>query len=189
MIGNFVTIAFRNLKRHRFYTLVNLVGLVIGVTCFIVAALYLDYHIQFNAGHTKSDHMYRLIRHVKDAEGEHFDPGTKAVARHLEAEFPEVEHAVKVLNRRMYVSTPEGRSFLEWVAIADSTVMDVFDFQVLRGDAKTGLLEHGACFVTQSLAGKLFPDEDPVGKTVHVEFKWVNLNPTKKARWGVDFIQ
>ncbi len=172
MLWSYLTISIRTLIRHRFYALLNIIGLSIGVGCLIVAVLYFDYHLQFNAGHEKGDRIYRVIRHVKDAHGTHYDLGTRPVAPHLKAAFPEIEEATRVLNREMLVTAGE-QSFNGWVATVDSSFTRIFTIPMVRGEARTGLLDHGACFISESLAAKLFPGEDPMGRTLSVAFKWI----------------
>ena len=118
-------------------SVLNTVGLAIGVGCMIVAILYFDYHLQYNAGHENEGRIHRVIRHVRDADGTRYDLGTRPVGPHLKEAFPEVEEAVRVLNREMWVSHGD-RGFNEWVATVDSSFARVFTVPMVRGDARTG---------------------------------------------------
>lgn len=172
MLSGYLTVMVRHLLRHRFYALLNVLGLSIGVGCMLVAVLFVDYHFQWDAGHEHTDRIYRVIRHVKDADGTHFERTTHHVGTYLQAQLPEVEEAVRVLNRKMWVGR-EGRGFNEKVAVVDSAFTRVFTVPMVRGDAKTGLQEYGSCFISEGFASRVFGDEDPIGKTVSIAFKWL----------------
>jgi putative ABC transport system permease protein len=172
MLTSYVTLAFRHLARNRFYAMLNIVGLSIGLSCLIVSILFVDYHTQFNAGHERMDRLYRVIRHVDDASGKRYDVRTHPVAPHLAAELPEVEEATRVLNRPMWVTHGE-KGFNEKVAVVDSSFTRMFTVPMVAGDANTGLLEQGSCFVTETLAGMMFPGEEAVGRIIHISYKWL----------------
>ena len=93
------------------------------------------------------------------------------MARHLEAAFPEIERAVQIFNRIMWVHTNE-RGFKARTCIANSSILDVFTFPILKGDP-TSLNRHGTAFITAAFAQQLFGSQDPIGRTVSVDYKWV----------------
>jgi len=172
VLASYFTLAVRHLLKHRFYAVLNILGLSIGVGCLIVAVLYFDYHLQYDGGHERIDRIYRIIRHVRDAEGPHYDLGDHAAAPMMLAEIPEVEEATRVLNRPMIV-TAEDRSFTEQVAVVDSSFTRIFTVSMVRGNDQTGLLKSGSCFLSQTLAQKLFPDGDVLGQTISISYKWL----------------
>ena len=173
MIRQYITITLRNFRLNRFYHCVNLFNLTLGACCFLVAVLYVEHHLKFDAGHSKADSIYRVIRKVKNADGESFDTGTRPLARYLEAELPEVELCVQMLTREMWIESSGGRRFLEWVTVADRNVISVFDFQVIEGNPIGSLLDNGSCFITESFAEILFPGEKAVGKVITLSHKWL----------------
>lgn len=110
MIRNFLTVGFRNLRQQPFYTVLNILGLAVGITCMLLAMLYLGHQLSFDRHHEKSDRIYRVIRKLLDTSGERYDLGTKPVAPHLRGRFPEVEAVTRMLIRRMWASHEEGGS-------------------------------------------------------------------------------
>lgn len=172
ILSSYLTVSIRHLLRHKFYTCLNIIGLAIGVGCLIVSILYFDYHLQWDAGHEKAERIYRVIRHIKDADGARYSTGTHPVGPHLKAEIPEIEEAARVLNREMWIAH-EDRGFNGWVATADSSFTRIFTIPMVKGNAKIDLLNPGSCFISQKLGTHLFGNEDPMGKTISAAFKWV----------------
>lgn len=177
MIKNYLRVGLRNLMRHKFYSLLNVLGLAAGIACALLAVLYVDYHLQFDQHHKKSDRVYRVVRKVTDPGGTRYSLFTKPIAPVLKREFPEVEQAVRILPRGMWVHN-EGHGFEVVVAIADKEVMDVLTIPMLQGDPEAGLSDPHSAFLSRTLAHNIFGDIDPIGQTVTVDYKWVQADFT-----------
>ena len=171
MIWNYLMTGLRNLRRYTFYSLLNILGLAVGIGCALLAVLYVGYQFRFDQHHEKSDRIYRVIRKLQDVSGERYDLGTKPVAPHLRGKFPEVEAVTRMLVRRMWASH-EDRGSDARVCVTDAEVFDIFTLPMVVGDPKTGLNDPHTAFLSQTLARRLFGDEDPIGKTVNIHYKW-----------------
>ena len=182
MFKSYFTVAIRGLLRHKFYAVLNIVGLAIGVGCFLVAVLYLDHGFKWESHHENLDQIYRVVREVTDGGGKRFEPGTRPVAALLEAEFPEVLHAVKMLNREMWVYADDV-GFNEMTCIATKNIVDVFTYPLAKGDAKTGLDRPFTCYITETLAEKLFGEQDAIGRIVSVHYKWLKRRLRSHGRF------
>lgn len=172
MIISFLTLAWRHLLRHRFYALLNVVGLAVGIMCLLIGILYFDYHLNWDVGHEHEDRIYRVVRHVTDASGARYKRRTHPVAPHLKAAIPEIEEAARFAARSMWVSHGE-RGFRRVVAVVDSSFTRIFTIPMVKGNPERGLLDHGTCFISGSLAHRLFGDQDPIGKTISVSYMWI----------------
>ena len=171
MIWNYLMTGLRNLRRYTFYSLLNILGLAVGIGCALLAVLYVGYQFRFDQHHEKSDRIYRVIRKLQDVSGERYDLGTKPVAPHLRGKFPEVEAVTRMLVRRMWASH-EDRGSDARVCVTDAEVFDIFTLPMVVGDPKTGLNDPHTAFLSQTLARRLFGDENPIGKTVNIHYKW-----------------
>ena len=171
MIWNYLTVGFRNLRRHTFYSLLNILGLAVGIACMLLAVLYVGYQFRFDQHHEKSDRIYRVIRKNQGCQRRTLRPGTKPVAPHLRDKFPEVEAVTRMLIRSMWASH-EDRGSSARVCVTDAEVFDIFTLPMVVGDPKTGLNDPHTAFLSQTLARKLFGNEDPIGKTVNIHYKW-----------------
>ena len=172
MFKNYLIVGLRNLMRHKFYSALNILGLSVGIACALLPVLYVDYELGYNQHHEKIDRIYQVMREVTDTGGTRFTMRTNAVAPVLKQNFPEIEHAIRVFMRPLWVSYGE-RGFTIPLAVADKEVMDIFTIPLIQGDAKTGLDEPNSVFLSQSFAQKLFGDDDPIGKVVSVKHKWI----------------
>ena len=198
MLWNYLTVGFRNLRRHAFYSLLNILGLAVGIACMLLAVLYVGYQFRFDQHHEKSDRIYRVIRKIKDVSGERYDLGTKPVAPHLRGKFPEVEAVTRMLIRSMWTSH-EDRGSSARVCVTDAEIFDIFTLPMVVGDPKTGLNDPHTAFLSQTLAHKLFGEEDPIDKTVNIHYKWFkgdftitgilkNQPKTSNAKLQFDFL-
>lgn len=168
MIKNYLKIAFRNLKRHRVFSLINILGLTIGITSCFLIFLYVKFELSYDSMHSKSDRIYRVVADIKTpTEVLHPSGPAWAVSPHLEKEFPEIEHSVRVLSHDNILIQYEDKLFEEKeVMWADSAFFQVFDFKLKQGDPVTALKEPFSIVMTESAAKKYFGNENPVGKTV-----------------------
>ena len=91
MIRNYILVGLRNLMRHKFYSLLNIIGLAIGIACALLAVLYVNYHFQFDSHHQNLDRIYKVMRKVTDQNGTYYSQFTKPVAPTLKREFPAVQ--------------------------------------------------------------------------------------------------
>ncbi len=170
MLSNFFKLYFRNLKKNRVFTLLNLTGLVTGFTSCVLIFLYLSNEMSYDKFHDRSEDIYRIYLQATNPQTRTPHPMAEALVR----DFPEVESAVSLTPlygpgltlQSIYVRNPlNNRMFLEPdVFAADSTFFDVFDFKLLSGDPKTALKEVGSVVITESVAKKYFGNEDPIGK-------------------------
>lgn len=171
MFKNFYITALRNLYKHKGYFLLNIVGLVIGISSFLFISLYIINELSYDRFHSQSERMFRV--HVKGLlMGQNLDMAVTAspMARALINDYPEVEKVTQVKESGAWVIGYEDRRFNEdGVLFADSAFFDVFDFNLLEGDPKTALSKPKSMVLTQTFARKYFGDESALGKRITVE--------------------
>jgi putative ABC transport system permease protein len=167
MLKNYFKIAFRNLWRHRVFSLINILGLTVGMTACFLIFLYVRFELSYDKFHSKGDRIYRIICDIKTPT-EVMKPGgpSWAVGPHLMGGFPEVEAAVRttddeLLVRRGNVKFQEKNSL--W---ADSSFFDMFDFKLIKGNPHTALNEPLSIVFSESAVKKYFGNADPIGQTV-----------------------
>lgn len=172
MIQNYFKIAWRNLNKHKLFSLVNICGLAIGVAAFWIIALYVKDELSYDHYNDKADRIFRVVQHGKWSTGS-FDLAITSApyAPALKTDYPEVEDAIridmegggKIIYNEKQIMAPD-------VSFADNGIFNVFTFHFLDGDAQTALLKPHAIVLTKTLALKIFGDvSSAVGKTIYFD--------------------
>ena len=169
MIKNYLTVAIRNLMRHKLYTSINVLGLAIGLACGILILLYIQQEFAVNRSHTLGDRIYKVIREQRGSTQTSYTEGTSgALGPVLEETFPEVEITVRIW--RWTVSVQYGeRKDRYLLAMVDDNFLDVFDFPLIKGDLETAFHTPYSVVITDDMAQHLFGDMDPMGKTFSID--------------------
>ena len=171
MLRNYLTIAFRNLWKHKFYSVINILGLAIGLACFLFILLYVRDEVSYDKYHAKADRTYRINFDGYAFEQElNFAVVGAQVGPTIIEEYPEVEQYCRFRERGSYSVRYEDQSYREenWV-FADSSLFDVFSFELVKGDPQKVLTEPNTLVITEAVAKKYFGSEDPIGKSVTVD--------------------
>ena len=175
MIKNYLKIALRNLARYKQMTLINVLGLSVGMAACIIMLLFVQYELSYDRYHEKADRIYRISREFHDSEGEtnlhlgHLAPPFKPF---LDEDFSDViEASARLLQHNPLISYAEGDVQIveQDFFFAEPEVFDIFTFPLLEGDPATALSEPNTVVITESAAQKYFGHENPMGKTLNYE--------------------
>lgn len=173
MVKSYVVVALRNLWRHRGYTLINVLGLTIGIASSILILLYVINELSYDRFHEKSDQIYRVwISGSMPATEMRHAVTSPPMAEALMNDYPEVENAVRLRKAGGWMVRKGDRTFQETddeFLFADSTFFDVFSFELIKGDPETCLTNPRSIVLTEEYARKYFGDEDPMGQTLKIE--------------------
>ena len=170
MFRNYLTVAFRNLVRHKVYSFINISGLAIGMTCCVLILIFARFELGYDAYHENADRIYRIAHERGTADGRIVPSATSPppLAPVLRNEYPEVVHAVRFVRGTSVIRYGNNR-FRERLFFTDASVFDVFDFPLVKGDAQTALREPFSVILTEMTARKYFGHEDPLGKVLTFE--------------------
>lgn len=174
MIINYLKISLRNLLRNKYYSLINILGLALGITCVFLISQYLIRELAYDKFHENSENIYRII-------WENDNPQTRTphpLAQALVQDFPEVENAVSLsplwgpgLTRQtFFIRNPQKDIQYDETGVlaVDTTFFRVFSFPLLKGDPDKALKTMGGLLISEKAALKYFGDEDPIGKFLSV---------------------
>ena len=174
MLTNNLKIAFRHLRRSKIFTLINILGLSVGISAFVFITQYISFELSFDKFHTNKDAIYR-IGLKRYTNGELVETSAKTfpgVRTLLKDNFPEVADVsgfYKIPANTGFLFRYNGIVYNEskggWFS-ADSSFFSVFPTLLLHGDAKTVLQEPNSVILSESLAKKIFGDKDPIGQTL-----------------------
>ncbi|WP_234573171.1 ABC transporter permease [Rhodohalobacter sp. 614A] len=171
MLKNYIKIAVRNLWKKKFYSLINVLGLAVGIFCCIFIFLYVQDELSYDKFNTHSDRIYRVASDITFG-GNHFELATAPapMAYTLKDDFPEVREVTRFNNQGDYLVRYKEQVFKEDnVVFADSTIFKVLTFQFIEGDPNTALTAPHSVVITQTAAEKYFGSEDPIGKTLRFD--------------------
>ncbi|CCH52427.1 protein of unknown function DUF214 [Fibrisoma limi BUZ 3] len=168
MIRNYLTIAFRNLWRHKAFTAINIVGLAVGLATCLLIVLFVVHELSYDSYHANADRLYRMTLHGRLDEKEiklayANGPAGQALLR----DCPGVE-AVTRLRKEGAFLVKHGQEVIkeENVAFVDSNFFSMFSIPMLKGNRTSVLTEPNTLVITETIARKYFGQADPIGKTL-----------------------
>ena len=170
MLKNYIKTAVRNLLKRKGYSLINIVGLAIGMASCLIILMFVNDELSYDAFNEKADRIYRVAGSFFWG-GRSFDIAVAPapMAQVLKDEFPEVENAVRFRQRGIYVFRYGDNTFKEMrVSYVDPSFFDVFSIPLLKGNPDTALVDPNTLILSRNTAQKYFGDEDPVGKTLRL---------------------
>ncbi|MEB2786125.1 ABC transporter permease [Algoriphagus persicinus] len=172
MLKNYFKIAYRNLLKKKVYSFINIIGLGIGMACCVLIFMFVQDELSYDKYHEKGDRIFRVI-HGAAQEGVEPDLstfwvwGNAPIGPALQLDFPEIEKVVQFSGRADILFTVgEETQQEDGVFFMDSTVFDVFSWELLEGDPKTALVAPFSVVLTESTARKYFGEVNAVGKTM-----------------------
>lgn len=174
MFINLMKIFFRGMVKRKVYSFINILGLGIGITSFILIMMYVFDELNYDRHFDNSDRIYRVCM-IYDfgGVGENSASMPFPVAFTLKSEYPEmITNVTRVFNFQSERSLLEygDKKFNEYrFYFADSTFFEIFRHEFVSGDPSTALDEPNSVVITQTMARKYFPGEDPMGKTIKYE--------------------
>jgi len=173
MFKNYFLIAFRNFFRRRNYTLINILGLSIGITSCIVIFMLITYELSFDKFNSRYDNIYRIVQGVKSGESVNNNPSTPyPLAAAFRNDFTDIPLVTQIHFQYEVLLTIEGEKQKQQdILFADSLFFEVFDFKVLSGNPKAELGQPGKVFLTKSLADKILKNK----KTTTIKINKVEL--------------
>jgi putative ABC transport system permease protein len=169
MLKNYLTIAIRNLLRHKAFSIVNILGLAVGLTACLLIALYVENELGYDNFHEKGNRIVRVVMQYGTGNevGQTGVTGTK-VALAFKRNFPEVEAGVRMFATERVVKSGEKLFTENNFYYADSSFFDIFSFKLLIGNTKKVLEDPNMVVITESTAKKYFGNENPIGKLIRV---------------------
>jgi len=172
MFKNFFKIAIRNIKRDKTYSFINVFGLSIGMSAFILIALMLQYMFSYDTFHKNYKRVYRVQQELQDIKKTEWTHTVYPIAQELKNTIPEIEDAAVIkeiwgeyLSSKDDIIIKDVNGFL-----ADPEILNILTFKFIEGDAEIALNNPGSVVISKTLAQKLFPGESAFGKMIEGSF-------------------
>ena len=180
MWKNYLTIAVRNLIRQKGYSLINILGLAIGIACCLLILLYVQDELSYDRYNDNADRIYRLTMDVRLPFMESSTARSMPMmGPNLRDEYPEVVDFVRFKPPFLsWMVRYEDNRFNELrFVFADSSIFEVFSLNLVRGNPSTALRDPYTMVINEDTARKYFGDEDPIGKVVNAD-NWKDFRIT-----------
>ncbi|MFT5909794.1 MAG: putative ABC transport system permease protein [Paraglaciecola sp.] len=196
MFKNHFKIAWRNLSRNRSHSLINLLGLAIGIACCLLILIWVSDELSFDKWNEKADRTYRVTADINFG-GAHkqYSVTPAPLGETLVADFPEVETAVRFRNYGGALVKRDVQNFNEENVIhCDPTIFEVFSLNLISGDPKTALVPPNTVVISKKMASKYFPNNDPIGKKLTFDndqeyaITGIMENMSKNSHFYYDFL-
>lgn len=174
MIKSYLLVALRTLRRNKLHASINIIGLAIGMACCILITLFVQFELSYDRQNKNADRIYRMAINL---EANNWAISAFPIGSLLKDKFPEVESFTRIKPSEIFVLNAANETKnKERVFFADSSVFDVLDIQLEKGNPTTALAEINSMVITAKKAKAYFGDEDPIGKTLTL------LNDKKEYR-------
>lgn len=173
MIRHFILIPFRNLRRRKILSFIQIMCLSVGLAAFILVARYVQYEKDYDKFNANFDRIYKVQSYKKNDRLNDSGQSVVPIANYLNQNVPEVELAIATNECwDEYLSSDDEHVYLEhYGIIAPSEIFDMFSFELIRGDKATVLDEPNSIVLSEKMAEKYFPGEDAMGKNLFDERK------------------
>jgi len=168
MIKNYLKLVLRNMNKHKGYSFINIAGLAVGLACFILISLWINFEISYDRFHENSDDLYQVIGEQLLPNGDlHFFPNSPgALSQALKMERPEIRNVSRSVEWLKFLLGTQEKRFLERVRFVDPAFLEMFSIEFIEGDPETALSQPRSIILTENTAEKHFPDQDPLGQEI-----------------------
>lgn len=173
MIKNYLLLAVKNLRKQKLFSLINILGLTIGITCCLMLFLFILNEFSYDKFHKNGENIYRVVR-VGEMNGDRRDIPyvSAAYAPALLNDFPDaIQSAVRVMHDNDLISYQDISFNEKNVFLTDTNFFTVFSFKLIKGDPATVLKDPNSIVLTESSAKKYFGADDPMGKVLQFNKK------------------
>ena len=171
MIRNYLKTTWRNLLKSKGLSFINISGLAIGITSFVLISLYIVNELSYDRFHSHYKNIYRVnVKARSSAMSTDLATSHLPLAKTLVADYPEVSKATRILKPGpLRIGVGNEYYSEEKMLYADANFPDVFDFKLIKGNSATALINPRSLVLTETCAKKYFGNDDPIGKHITIE--------------------
>lgn len=171
LIKNYVVTAIRDMKKNNFFSLMNILGLSIGLSVFILAALFTAFNLSYDTFHPKAERIFGVVQIISSSNQEKTNsaiiPAPFLPA--MKNDFPEIEDSVRFTIMSNVVLKHKEKNFAErGVYLVDPNFLTFFNFKLIQGNPESVLAQKNSVVITESSAIKYFGNENPVGQSLTI---------------------
>jgi len=179
MLKNYFKIAVRNLKRNKIFSFINIFGLAVGLTCFMLIAVYVYNELTYDTYPDNAKDIYRINLSVTGNGNVVVYPDVDvAVGNGIKTAFPEVKAFARISNISDYVKYNNRQFKEDHLAFADSNFLEMFSIPLVKGNTFDALVQPNSIVISKSFAEKYFGNQDVLGKILSIGVNNVDYKVT-----------
>ena len=164
MFKNYIKIALRNIKKYKVYSLINISGLTIGITCSLLISFWIVDELSYDSFHRDVERIYQVVAHGAISNNPSLPIPFAPIFKEA---FPEIVHASRYESFDEALVSREDIAFYEsGIKVVDPDFLNIFSFDFLYGDPDKALADIHSVVISEAIAKKYFADDDPIGKTL-----------------------
>jgi len=172
MLRNYIKIAFRNLWRHKSFSIINIIGLAVGLTACFLIFMYVRFELSYDKFNQNFDNIYRLNTDIKAPnEVLHWSSASAPMGPALQQDYPDVQSYVRIFGYGYLVESKLSKFQENNLAFVDPSIFKIFTFPLVEGDPNTALNAPYSVVLTETMAKKYFGSEDALGKSLLLDGK------------------
>jgi len=170
MFKNYLKITLRNIKKHKGFSFINVIGLAIGMAICILMLLWVRDELSFDRFHKNVDKIYRVISEIHTADHISLNARTpNPLGPTLKEKYPEIINFARFQGFDGWLVKYEDKAFInDNLGTADPSFFEMFSFPFIKGNPKTALRDRYSIVITENMAKKYFGNEDPMGKVLKI---------------------
>jgi len=173
MIKNHIKIALRNLSKHKGYSFINITGLALGITCSIFIFMWVQDELNYDRYNENAENIYRVEEdQYYSSKAYHVNVTPYPCAPVFKDKIPEIVNAARMNYAGILLKYGEKSFYERNVVGIDSTYLEMFTFEFLRGDINSALDEPHSIIINDEIANKYFGNDDPIGKVLSLNNKY-----------------
>lgn len=170
MLKNFLLVAFRNMRRSRMYSIINILGLAIGLATSLFITIYIIDELSYDKHFANWENIYRVqMRALLNGTEMEINTIGSPAALAIKKEIPGVISTTRFINRGMIVKVGDNVYSESRIYYADSTFYNIFSYKIIDGDKVELLNKPNTVVLTQSTSKKYFGDKNPVGEIIKID--------------------
>ena len=168
MIKNLLKTALRHIRNHLGYSLLNILGLTLGISSALFLVIYVSDELSYDRYHENADRIYRVSSKITETDDQFtWNVAQLPMGPQVVQDYPEVQSFVRFIPMPRALYKFEDKEYIEENFLyVDSTLFDIFSYKVLKGEVRSAIKDPGKIVLTETTAARYFGDSDPIGKTL-----------------------
>jgi putative ABC transport system permease protein len=172
MIKNYIKIAFRNLWRHKGFSLINIIGLAVGMTAAFLIFMYVKFELSYDNFNEKSEQIYRVVSDIKTpTETLNWGSSIAPIGPALQQDYPEIKANTRIFGAGFLVQRGDLKLQENNALFAEPSLFKMFSFPVVKGDVDKAFSLPYTIVLTEKAAKKYFGAENPIGQSLILDGK------------------